>query len=112
MAKIFDLADEELPDVNDSSILEKLENYCEKNDDGFYRIPLQLFSAETDEVNNCLRSILDYIASHHADQMKDLSASQKRNKQENWKENIKTYINSCLSNLDLNLYKSKMDYLK
>lgn len=103
MAKIFDLADEELPDVNDSSILEKLENYCEKNDDGFYRIPLQLFSAETDEVNNCLRSILDYIASHHADQMKDLSASQKRNKQENWKENIKTYINSCLSNLDLNL---------
>jgi hypothetical protein len=101
--KIFELKTGEIPDLTSEQNLEKLEHYCESTKDLFYRIPLQLLSGETDEINNCLRNILNYIAAHYADTLDKLTAPQKKNKQENWKDNIKSYFNKCLSELDLNL---------
>lgn len=101
--KIFDIKKTELPDLTDENTLEKLEHYCIDPNNDFYKIPLQLFSGESDEINNCLRNILNHIASHYSDQLKNLSEKQRKNKQENWKDNLNTYLKSCLSNLDLNL---------
>lgn len=97
--KLSDLSDEKdfskKFDINNSDYLQKIYDYCIKNQNGFYHIPLQFIGSTIKEVSNIYRKILKTIST-------SCDSEDDSDKEENWRSEIDKYLTNCINGIELN----------
>ena len=91
-------------DTNDR---QKIVDYCTKDNEGFYRIPLQFIMDEKEsaDIKNCLRKILRLIAEQFLSEIpngSNLKDEEINDLKSNWIDSVKSYFKDCLNELALN----------
>lgn len=97
--KLSDLSDEKdfskKFDISNSDHLQKIYDYCIKNQNGFYHIPLQFIGSTIKEVSNIYRKILKTIST-------SCDSEDDSDKEENWRSEIDKYLTNCINGIELN----------
>ncbi len=96
-----------LLDFSDVKDRQLIVDFCTKNKEGFYRIPLQFIMDENEavDIKNSFRKILTIIAEQFLPEIEKgqtLSEDEKDNLKSNWIDSVKSYLKDCLNELALN----------
>lgn len=96
VSKIVKKSKYEIFDINDKESLDDIASYCCNNSDGFYKIPLQFILSSQGKIPSTYRKILKKIADSFINE-----ADGNEDKCEDWIENVKSYLSTCLLELQL-----------
>jgi len=85
-------------DIESKTDIEEIITYCSNNNNDFYRIPLQFILCNTGNASTVLNKIIKKISVSFLDS----DNSENEDLRDTWVDNVKTYLKTCLSELELN----------
>lgn len=85
-------------DIESKTDLEEVIKYCCNNNGDFYRIPLQFILCNTGNASTVLNKIIRKISVSFLDN----DNQENEDLRDTWVDNVKTYLKTCLSELELN----------